>query len=231
VAAPETIVPAVNEVKVDKAAEGVWHITGGSHHSVAIEMADHVILFEAPLGDGRTVAVIDAVKQTVPGKPIRTVVATHLHFDHSGGLRAAAAEDITIVSHESNQAYLKEAYAAPRTLGPDCLAKSGKTAKFEPAGDKHVISDGTRTFELHHLKGNAHVLGMLVGYQPKEKILMVADAFSPRAPITKTPDKINPYTANLWSNIVDLKLDVDMILPIHGRMVKVVELKTDVGAN
>jgi hypothetical protein len=72
---------------------------------------------------------------------------------------------------------------------------------------------------------------MLIGYLPKEKILMVADAFSPRGPVSKTPDKINPSTANLWSNIVDLKLDVDAILPIHGRMVKVAELKMEVGAN
>jgi len=229
--APEPIASATNDVKVDKAADGVWYVTGGSHHSVAIEMADHVVLFEGPLGDGRVVPVIDAIKQSVPGKPIRTVVATHHHFDHSGGLRAAAAEDMTIVSHESNQAYLNEAYAAPRTLGPDRLSKSGKTAKFQPVGDKHVVSDATRTLEVHHVKGAPHVHGMLVGYLPKEKILLVADLFSPRAPITKTPEKINPNTASLWSNIVDLKLDVDTILPIHGRMVKVADLRMEVGAN
>ncbi len=230
-AAPETIAPATIDVKVDNAADGVWHITGGSHHSVAIEMADHVVLFESPLGDGRAAAVIDAVKRTIPGKPIRAAIASHHHFDHSGGLRAAAAEDISIVTHESSQAYFKEAYAAPRSLGPDRLSKSGKTAKFEAVGDKHVISDATRTFELHHVKSAPHVQGMLIGYLPKEKILMVADLFSPRAPITKTPEKINPNPVSLWSSIVDLKLDVDTILPIHGRAVKIGELKMEVGAN
>jgi glyoxylase-like metal-dependent hydrolase (beta-lactamase superfamily II) len=231
VAAPETIAPASNEVKVEKAADGVWHIAGGSHHSVAVEMADHVVLIEAPLGDGRVVPVIDAVKQTIPGKPIRAVVATHHHFDHSGGLRAAAAEDLTIISHESNQAYFKDAYAAPRTLAPDRLSRSGKTAKFEPVGDKLVLGDATRTLEIHHVKGNPHVVGLLIGYLPKEKIMVVADAFSPRAPITKTPERVNPNTANLWSNITELKLDVETVVPIHGRIVKVGELKLEAGAS
>jgi glyoxylase-like metal-dependent hydrolase (beta-lactamase superfamily II) len=217
-------------VKVEKAADGVWHIAGGSHHSVAVEMADHVVLIEAPLGDGRVVPVIDAVKKTIPGKPIRAVVATHHHFDHSGGLRAAAAEDLTIISHGSNQAYFREAYAAPRTLAPDRLSRSGKTAKFQPVDDKLVLGDATRTLEIHHVKGNPHVVGLLIGYLPKEKILVVADAFSPRAPITKTPERINPNTANLWSNITELKLDVETVVPIHGRIAKVGELKLEAGA-
>jgi glyoxylase-like metal-dependent hydrolase (beta-lactamase superfamily II) len=230
VAAFPAVSPATSDVKIDKAADGIWHLTGGSHHSVAIEMADHVVLFESPLGDARATVVFDAVKKTVPGKPIRAVVATHHHFDHSGGLRAAAAEDIAIVSHESNQPYFKEAYAAPRTLAPDKLARSGKTAKFQPVGDKLVLGDGKRTLELHHVKGQPHVHGMRIGYLPKEKILMVADAFSPRGtPITKVPDQLNPNTVNLWFNVVRLNVDVDTVLPIHGRAVKVQELKLEAG--
>ena len=75
------------------------------------------------------------------------------------------------------------------------------------------------------------ILKTVIGYLPKEKILVVADAFSPRAPITKTPERINPNTANLWSNISDLKLDVETVVPIHGRIVKVGELKLEAGAS
>ena len=231
VTVPSPIARPAIEVTVDKAADGVWFLHGGSHHSVAIEMSDHVILFEAPLGDARTNAVLDATRKTIPNKPIRFVVASHHHFDHSGGLRAAAAADAVLMMPEASRPFFEQAYAAPRTLAPDTLAKSGKQARFSTYRDKHVMSDATRTLELHVLKGNVHAEEFIVGYLPKEKILIVADAFSPRAPVTQTPANINPSTKNLWENIDRLKLDIQTVLPIHGRMVKVDELKLEAGVH
>ncbi len=229
VTAPAQIGATPNEVKLEKAADGVWFIAGGSHNSAAIEMRDYVILYEAPLGDGRANAVIKAVKEAIPGKPIRFVVASHHHFDHSGGLRAAAAEGATIVLPEMSKAYFEQAYAAPRTLNPDSLAKSGKGVTFETYADKHTISDGSRSLELYLFKNNVHADGYVLGYLPKEKIIIQADSFSPRAPVTQTPSFINPATRNLWENIQARKLEVDTVLPLHGRMVKVDELKLEAG--
>ena len=75
-------------VETEEIADGVWYLTGGSHHSVAVEFGDHVVVVEGPQNDARALAVIDAVKTAIPNKPIRYVVNTHHHFDHSGGLRA-----------------------------------------------------------------------------------------------------------------------------------------------
>ncbi len=219
--------PAV--IKFEKAAEGVWFISGGTHHSVAVEMSDHLVLIEGPLADGRASMVIDATRQQIPNKPNRRVVNTHHHFDHSGGLRAFAAQGIAIVTHEINKSFFEEAYAAPRTLHRDRLAASGRTAGFETVGEKLVLSDAARTLELHHLKDNTHNAGLIIAYLPKEKIPIVADAFSPREPITRTPDRLNRFTTNLWENIRRLKLDIETILPIHGRMVKLGELRLEAG--
>ena len=93
------------------------------------------------------------------------------------------------------------------------------------------MSDATRTLELHVLKGNVHAEELIVGYLPKEKILIVADAFSPRVPVTQTARELNPSTKNLWENIDRLKLDIQTVLPIHGRMVKVDELKLEAGVH
>jgi hypothetical protein len=93
-------------------------------------------------------------------------------------------------------------------------ARSGKQAKFETFRDQHALGDSSRTLEVHVLRDNVHAEGFVIGYLSKEKILIVADAFSPRAPV------INPATRNLWENIERLKLDVETVLPIHGRMVK-----------
>src|SRR5205823_11729825 len=83
--------PRVN-VASQRLADGVWYLGGGSHNSVAVDMKDYIVLIEAPLDDARTNAVIAEAKRLIPGKPIRYVVNTHHHWDHSGGLRAAYAE-------------------------------------------------------------------------------------------------------------------------------------------
>jgi hypothetical protein len=45
-------------VKIDKAADGVWYVTGGSHHSMVVEMKDHLVVIEGPQNDARATAVI-----------------------------------------------------------------------------------------------------------------------------------------------------------------------------
>ena len=40
--------------------------------------------------------MLDELRKLAPKKPVRYVIASHTHFDHAGGLRAAAAEGATI---------------------------------------------------------------------------------------------------------------------------------------
>ena len=156
----------------EKLADGVYYIKGGSHHSVAIDQRDHIVVVEGPQDEARSLAVIAKVKETIPNKPIRYLVNTHVHFDHSGGLRTYVDEGATIVTHEMNRPYYEKAWAAPRTLNPDQLAQSNKTATFETFTDKHVLTDGTRTIEVHHIAGSGHNDAFAMVYLPAEKILI-----------------------------------------------------------
>jgi glyoxylase-like metal-dependent hydrolase (beta-lactamase superfamily II) len=115
-------------VDAETIAPGVSYLRGGSHHSVAIEMRDHVVLVEAPLGEARSVALLAKLTELAPQKPLRYVVNTHHHFDHSGGLRTMVNQGATVVTQELNRPFYETAWAAPRTLGPDALSKSGKGA-------------------------------------------------------------------------------------------------------
>jgi glyoxylase-like metal-dependent hydrolase (beta-lactamase superfamily II) len=229
IALPDAVKTAAERVTADKVADGVWFIAGGSHNSVAIEMKDYMILVETPLNDGRSVPVIAEVKKLVPGKPIRYVINSHGHFDHSGGLRAAVAEGATIVTQSQNKPYFEKAFANPNTIAPDALAKSGKKAQFKTVDDKLVIKDATRTVELYRLADSHHTDNFLVVYLPKERLLIEADSFTPAPPNTPAPVPPNPNHVNLVDNLGTLKLPVDRILPLHGRVVPVGDLYTAVG--
>jgi glyoxylase-like metal-dependent hydrolase (beta-lactamase superfamily II) len=229
-AVPDAARNTAERVTSEKVADGIWFIGGGSHNSVAIEMADHMVLVETPLGDARTLAVIEHVKGLVANKPIRHVVNSHAHFDHAGGVRAAVAEGATIVTMAGNVPYFERVLAQPSALRPDRLAQAGAKPRLQGVpGDKGVLSDATRTIELHRIVGGPHSETMLMAYLPKEKLLIEADAYTPLPPNTPPPATPNTNNVNLIDNIERLKLSVDRILPLHGRAVPVADLYATAG--
>jgi glyoxylase-like metal-dependent hydrolase (beta-lactamase superfamily II) len=224
-----TYTPPVARVVSEKLADGVWYLTGGSHHSVAVEFSDHIAVIEAPLNEERSLAVIAEVKKLVPKKPVRYLINTHHHFDHSGGLRAYVAEGAAIVTHESNRAFYETTLNAPRTLNPDRQSREKKRAKILTVRAKHVLTDGSRTLELHHIRDNPHNTGFIMAWLPKENLLVEVDAYTPLAPNAPPPATPNPNAVNLYENIQRLNLDVSRIVPLHGRVVDLAELKRTIG--
>jgi glyoxylase-like metal-dependent hydrolase (beta-lactamase superfamily II) len=201
-------------------------MAGGSHNSVAVEFRDFIAVVEAPLNEERSIAVIDATAKIAPNKPIRYVVNSHHHFDHSSGLRTYLAQGATIVTHQANEDFYKSAlfYPAPRTLQPDRLAMFApmftagrRPVPMELVNQKYVISDGNRSIEVYPVAGNAHATSMLIAYLPKEKILVNADLYSPPAQGAPPPAP-SPSMRTLSQNIRRLKLDVAQHAPIHGRV-------------
>ena len=207
-----------------KLADGVWFIGGGSHNSLAVEFRDFATVIEAPLNEERSLAVIAEVNRLIPNKPIKYVVNTHHHFDHSGGLRTYLAQGATIVTHQNNREYYENVLftTAPRTLQPDRFSTyypyfSGgrRPLPIETVNQKYVISDDTRTIDLYPMQGLNHAANMLLVYLPKEKILVNADLYSPAAAGAAAPMP-NANMKTLAQNMQRLKLDVSQHVPIHG---------------
>jgi glyoxylase-like metal-dependent hydrolase (beta-lactamase superfamily II) len=222
--------PPVN-VAVETLADGVHYVKGGSHHSVAIDQRDHIVVVEAPQDEARSLAVIAKVKELIPNKPIRYVINSHVHFDHSGGLRTYVAEGATVVTDAMNKPYYEKAWAAPRTINPDRMAQANKsTATFETFSDKHVLTDGRRTIELHKMAGSGHNDAFTMVYLPTEKILIEVDAWAPPAANAPPPSPPSPFAVNLVDNIRRLKLDVRQIAALHGpRVATMADLQSAVG--
>ena len=216
--------PLTTAVTVEEAGKGLWYLTGGSHHSILVEFADHLALVEAPLNEARTLAVIAKAKEIKPDKPLRYLINTHHHFDHSGGIRAAVAEGMTIVTHEANKPLYEEIVGRKHSIVEDALAKSPKPLQIETVKDKHVLMDATRTVEIYHIAGNPHADTLLMVYFPAERILVQGDMFSPPAPNAPPPPGF-PFVPNTMENITKAKLRVDTLLPIHGRKVPFADMR------
>jgi glyoxylase-like metal-dependent hydrolase (beta-lactamase superfamily II) len=226
-------VDAAARMPTEKLADGVYLILGG-YASVAVDFKDYIVVIEGPQSEARAMQIITEAKRLIPGKPIRYVVNTHHHIDHSSGLRTFVAEGATVVTQEVNKPYYEKLFALPHTLEPDRLMKEKRTPTFETVSEKKVMTDGNHVIELHHLRGSGHNEGLIVAYFPKEKILVEADSFNPPAqPNAPPPSSVSPYTANLVDYIDKMKLDVQRIIPIHypadNRNVSIAELMKWVG--
>ena len=196
--------------------DGLWLIGGGFHNSVAVEFRDHVVVIEAPLNEERSLAVIGEVNRLIPNKPIRFIVNTHHHWDHLGGIRTYVHEGATVITHEGNHPYYQEVLRArPWILQPDRFSlyppeEWSEGYIFETTREKYVLADDTRMIELYNVQGLAHAAGMLIVYIPREKIVVQADLYNPRAPAP------NASNRTFYQNLQRLKLDVTTIVGIHG---------------
>jgi glyoxylase-like metal-dependent hydrolase (beta-lactamase superfamily II) len=201
-------------VELTAVGNGVWHITGGTHHSLVIEMRDHLIVVEAPLYEERSQAVLAALARRFPGKPVRTVINTHFHNDHSGGLRAYVAVGAVVVTGKANESFLQNMFQAAHARVPDSLQREKKDAVIETVEtEKKTITDGERTVDVYPVT-TTHSVGMLVVHLPQDKVLFVADLFSPGA-----PRQIATFSRELLDAIQQHNLQVVGIVGGHGNTV------------
>jgi glyoxylase-like metal-dependent hydrolase (beta-lactamase superfamily II) len=217
--------PPESAVSAEEIGRGVWYLTGGTHHSVLVEFADHLALIEAPLDEARTLALLAKARELRPEKPVKRLIVTHHHFDHTGGLRAAVANDLTVIARETGgaRAFYEEVVKRPHTLVPDLLARTPKPLRLETFDTEYVLKDATRVVELYAIAGSRYADTLLMAYLPAERLLIEADVFTP-ADLRSRRTIGFPFAANLLENIASRKLNVERIVPLHGRIVPLSDL-------
>jgi glyoxylase-like metal-dependent hydrolase (beta-lactamase superfamily II) len=206
-AAPAAAAPA----PFTELAPGVF-VLNGAYQAVAVAFNDYSIVIDGMQNEARTREVINQTKQAIPGKPIRYVVVTHSHFDHITGLRDFIAEGATILAHEMNVKFLERALNTPRTLNPAGDARKGAMVKIQGIGDRHVLTDGKQTVELHRIRGHVHADDNVVAFIPSARTIVESDLVQPWI----SPQFTNTvYLTHLANELDRLKLNYESFVSIH----------------
>jgi cyclase len=122
----------------------------------------------------RTRAYLAAIAG-VTDRPVRTIVNTHHHGDHTNG--NCLVDGATIVGHEACRAAVLAtpigfADAAFEPIEWGDLSLAPPTVTFRDRLDLHL---GERRIELHHVGGAAHTVDDVVAWLPDCSVLFVGD--------------------------------------------------------
>jgi len=183
--------------------DGVYQVAGSSHHSLVVVGEEALAVVDAPFYPARARQILEALGERWPDKPLRHLVLTHHHLDHSGGLHPYVEAGAELVIPEGNAAFFREVLER----GADAPAIDLRTVK-----QRARLPGLGRSLEVLYVP-NPHSDAMLVAFVPDRALLFVTDLFSPGRP---TDAQNTRYSKALLHAIDFYDLEVDFLVGGHG---------------
>jgi glyoxylase-like metal-dependent hydrolase (beta-lactamase superfamily II) len=156
-------------------------------------------------------AVSNKIK-SITNQPVKYVILTHNHGDHSGGAAKFEAEGAQVVISTRDRENLVK---TPNQAWLPSLTYSGRATLFM----------GAKKIELREMRG--HTAGDTVVYFPAERVICAGDLVT--LPWEDIPLIINYGDGGNWtdwSHSIDelLKMDWDVMIPGHGPSISIQQL-------
>lgn len=188
--------------------EGAWLVNGG-YVALVVEFADHLAVVEAGQSEARGEQILQQIRANISDKPIRYIINSHPHSDHTAGLVPFIREGATLVTHENNVDFLRMALSTPRTL----LGEETLQPQVMGITGVGVLEDEINRLELHSVP-NLHTDGMLVTVLPAQGVLFQADFTLPQP-----GNEANPFVKTLAGYIDDNNVQFERYLAVHAAQV------------
>ena len=149
-------------------------------------MDKYLVILDAPIDEQFSEWMIKASKARYPGKPIKYLMLSHHHWDHSSGARTYVAEGATVIVGNGNKAHFARMFSAPGASLNDRLHNNPRPANIVEVNDKFILKDAKREAGFY-LIDSQHATGTLIAYVPDAKLGFVVDIWSTNAPLPPKP--------------------------------------------
>jgi glyoxylase-like metal-dependent hydrolase (beta-lactamase superfamily II) len=217
--------PPNGSFRLVELSPNVQMVQGGGANNLIINQKDGIVVVDAPTDEGQSKWVIDAAKKKYPGKAIKTLVLTHHHMDHTGGMRAFAAEGATVIVPAPDKAYFENVIKRVHTFEPDAQQKAMKPANVQEVKDTMSLKDDAAEINLYNIP-NPHVEGMLIVHVVKDNVVWVTDLVSPRGQVGR-----NPGTVAVGNALRQHNINGATIAGGHGATAKQADIAQALAAN
>jgi cyclase len=189
---------------------GLYLISGGGGNSLLRLSANGLIVVDGKL-PGNYEALLAQVKR-ISDQPIRVLINTDYHEDHTGNNAMFIAAGTQIVGHQNIKDNLIGYNPPAGGIAPPTITYSRE----------YTLRIGGIEAQLIHF-GNAHTSGDTVVYFPNLKVVAVGDLFAS----TPDPDFLAGGSLVGWDSVLAqiLKLDFDVVAPGMGPAVSRAELE------
>ena len=195
---------AIQIIKPGPAKPELYMITGAGANSIVRVTSQGLIVVDGKLPGQANYDALMALIKTVSDQPVKYLIVTHHHADHSGNNQRFLDAGAQVVAHENLKKNLVAYEFNPKPAAPSLTYP----------GAEYTISLGGVKVELHHF-GRAHTSGDTVVYFPDLKVVAVSDVV--------TTGKTGPLidyagggSATDWTNVLAAILALDFDTAIAG---------------
>jgi cyclase len=116
------------------------------------------------------------ILSTITNKPIKYIVNTHFHYDHTNGNLSFGKENIPIIAHTNARSRMARDQELPGVVNILQKAYPEEALPAITFSDSLQLNDGIETIELIHFK-NAHTDGDVFVHFKKADIYHTGDVF------------------------------------------------------